>query len=319
MHFMFIRDHVRMGIPSEVYEVARSQHALVLVAQTQAAGMTRSAARHAVASSRLDRVSDRVLRLPGAPTTDRQQVLAAVLDVAPGAYGCGPTAAALWGVPGYRLLPAHVVRPVGRRRRSELGVMHEIARLSARHVTVVDGIPTVRPEVVVLQLCGSTYPDRAASALDNMWRRRLLSGRSLRRTLDDLAASGRNGVSVMRELLDTRGDDYVPPASNLERRFATILERAGEPPMRRQVDSGDDDRWVGRVDFRDERRPLIVEVQSETFHSSLVDKEHDARRLAALREAGFDVIEVTDEQVWHRPHEVVVAVRDARRRPLSPT
>ncbi len=76
---------------------------------------------------------------------------------------------------------------------------------------------------------------------------------------------------VLRELLDERGDDYVPPASNLERRFDTLLHRAGEPAMRRQVDSGGD-RWVGRVDFRDEQRPLIVEVQSATYHSALVDQ-----------------------------------------------
>jgi hypothetical protein len=149
--------------------------------------------------------------------------------------------------------------------------------------------------------------------LDNLWRRRLVSGCSLLRTLDELASSGRNGVRVMRELLEERGEHYVPPASNLERRFATILQREGDPSLRPQVDSGED-RWVGRVDFRDPQLPLVVEVQSETYHSSLVDSEHDERRLAALRAAGFTVVDVTDEQVWHRPSEVVEAVRAARNR-----
>jgi very-short-patch-repair endonuclease len=118
----------------------------------------------------------------------------------------------------------------------------------------------------------------------------------------------------MRELLDERGDDdYVPPASNLEHRFAAILDQAGEPPMRRQVDSGGD-RWIGRVDFRDERLPLIVEVQSETYHSALTDKHDDERRLAFLRSAGFEVVEVTDTQVWNHPGDVLDAVRAARRR-----
>ena len=306
-----------MGIPDEVDDLSQRQHGLVLVAQARAAGMTRSAVRHAVASHRFEQITARVLRVPGAPRSDHQRVLAAVLDASPRAFACGPTAAALWGVPGYRLPLIHVARPVGLTgRRSELAVLHEIARLGPRPVTAIHGIPCVRPEVVVLQLCGSTYPERAASALDNLWRRRLLSGRSLRWALDDLAASGRNGVCVLRELLDKRGDDYEPPASNLERRFATVLERAGEPAMRRQVDSGED-RWVGRVDFRDERCPLVVEVQSETFHSSLVDEEYDERRLADLRDAGFEVVEVTDEQVWYRPDEVGAAVRAARRRLLG--
>ena len=78
-------------------------------------------------------------------------------------------------------------------------------------------------------------------------------------------------------------------------------------------DSGGD-RWIGRVDFRDERLPLIVEVQSETYHSALTDKHDDERRLSSLRAAGFEIVEVTDTQVWNHPGDVLEAVRGARRR-----
>jgi very-short-patch-repair endonuclease len=118
---------------------------------------------------------------------------------------------------------------------------------------------------------------------------------------------------VLRDLLDERGDGYVPPASNLEARFASIVAEAGLPEMRRQVDSGGD-RWVGRVDFRDARLPLVVEVQSEAFHTALTDRVADEARLAALRRAGFEVVEVTEAQVWHRPREVVHLEREARAR-----
>jgi hypothetical protein len=260
-------------------------------------------------------VTRRVLRVPGAPRTDLQAVLIAVLDAAPGAFSCGPTAAALWEVAGYRLLPVHVVRPRGvSGRRSSLAVLHEVKRLLPHHVTVLKDVPVVRPERMVLDLCASEHPRRAARALDDAWRRRLLSGRSLRALVDETSVQGRPGLGVLRALLDERGDDYVPPASNLERRFAAIVAQAGLPEMRRQVDSGDDDRWVGRVDFRDAHLPLVVEVQSETFHSALTDKVDDEIRSSALRAAGFEVVEVTEEQVWHRPHEVVRAVRAARAR-----
>ena len=56
-------------------------------------------------------------------------------------------------------------RPRGHagRRRSEQAVELAVAprarrAAAAEHVTMLDGIPVVRPEVVVLQLCGSTYP-----------------------------------------------------------------------------------------------------------------------------------------------------------------
>jgi very-short-patch-repair endonuclease len=297
-----------------VHEMSRRQLGLVLVGDLYTLGCTRDQVRHLVGSRRLERLTRRVLRDPGAPRSERQRVLAGVLDASPAAAACATTAAAVWGVVGFDLVPVHVVRSDSASgRRSPLVVHHQFASLRRRHVTVLDGIPVVRPEVVVLQLCDQLHPQRAAAVLDNLWRRRLTSGPSLRLVLDDLAGSGRNGVTVMRELLDARGDDYVPPASGLEGRFEVILRRAGESPMRRQVDTGGE-LWIGRVDFRDLQLPLLVEIQSEAHHSALVDREHDARRLAALRAEGFEVIEVTDRQVWHRPDDVVAAVRAARQR-----
>jgi very-short-patch-repair endonuclease len=87
--------------------------------------------------------------------------------------------------------------------------------------------------------------------------------------------------------------------------------------LRRQVETGDDERWLARVDFRDEVLPLVVEVQSEELHSAPVDKVHDAHRLEALRKAGFEVVEVTDLQVWHEPDLVTDKVREARLRVLA--
>ena len=201
-----------MDRANAINDVSERQLGLVLVDDVRALSMTRAAVRHRVASDEYERVTRRVLRRRGAPRSDRQRVLAAVLDASPGAFACGPTAAASWGVTGYRLTPVHVARPKGLSgRRTAMATLHEIARLRERHVTVLHGVPIVRPEVVVLQLCGSEHPARAERTLDNLWRRRLVSARSLRRTLDELAAQGRNGVRVLRELLDERGDDYVPP------------------------------------------------------------------------------------------------------------
>lgn len=298
-----------------INRIASRQHGLALAYDAHALGVTREELRHLVRTGRIDRVTRRVLRVPGAPRTDLQAVLTAVLDAAPGAFACGHTAAAIWEVAGYRLAPVHVVRPRGLSgRRSSLAVLHEVKRLLPRHVTVLKDVPVVRPERMVLDLCASEHPRRAARALDDAWRRRLLSGRSLRALVSETSVQGRPGLSLLRALLDERGDDYVPPASNLEARFASIITQAGLPEMRRQVDSGDDERWVGRVDFRDVDRPLIVEIQSETFHSALIDRVEDEARLAALRTAGFEVVEITEEQVWHRPREVVRTMREARAR-----
>jgi very-short-patch-repair endonuclease len=59
---------------------------------------------------------------------------------------------------------------------------------------------------------------------------------------------------------------------------------------------------------------VVLEVQSERFHTSLIDRQLDAERLQRLAAAGWEVAEVTDVDVWHRPQSVVRAVEDARRR-----
>jgi very-short-patch-repair endonuclease len=104
----------------------------------------------------------------------------------------------------------------------------------------------------------------------------------------------------------------VPPASGLEARVIEILARAGLPPMRRQVDTGDEVRWIGRVDLRDEHLPLVLEIQSERFHTSLLDRQLDRERIGRLRHGGLTVVEILDDEVWHNPDRVVAKVRAGR-------
>jgi very-short-patch-repair endonuclease len=173
--------------------------------------------------------------------------------------------------------------------------------------TVLDGIPIVRPELLILHLCATEHPARAERALDNAWSMRLLSGRSLIACVAQVGASGRNGTALLRELIERRGENYIPPASNLERRAIDVLEPLGVE-FRRQVDLGGD-HWDGRVDLVADRAPVIVEVQSERFHTALLDRESDAIRRAHLESDGYVVVEVTDVEVWTRPNEVRSRVR----------
>jgi very-short-patch-repair endonuclease len=145
-----------------------------------------------------------------------------------------------------------------------------------------------------------------------MWSLRLLDGASLHRLLRDLGRRGRNGTAGVRRYLADRGGSYVPAASGLEARVLQILRHAGID-MRRQVDTGDDVQWTGRVDFRHVTLPVILEVQSERHHEALVDRRSDDVRRARLVAAGFIVAEVTDAEVWQRPSAVVERVNAAIR------
>ena len=179
--------------------------------------------------------------------------------------------------------------------------------------TVLDGIPILHPDAIIFQLCGMVNPMRAERALDNGWSMELYDGAQLLRTHDELRDRGRAGTVLLRRLLKARGLDYVPPASGLEGRVSWILERAGERRLRRQVNSGGET-WTGRVDLRDDELPFILEVQSECYHSALLDVVADAARIKQLETDGFVVEQVTDAQAWQQPAEIVDAVRRGRRK-----
>lgn len=84
----------------------------------------------------------------------------------------------------------------------------------------------------------------------------------------------------------------------------SIVEQAGIPPLLRQRNVGGA-AWIGRVDFLDPDRRLVVEIDSDIHHTSLADRASDARRDAAMRAAGYTVLRIGEEAVRRRPEEVV--------------
>jgi very-short-patch-repair endonuclease len=290
-----------------VTTLSAGQHGHVGTWQLRAIGLTSHEVLRLRRSGGWIDVSPRVLQRTGAASSADGTLMAAVLDASPGAAIAGTAAASMWGVPGFKATPVHVVRPRGiARRPSSLAVVHEVVDLHPTQIKVVRGIPVISPARVVCELAG-TMPHRAERVLEWLWNERLLDGATFRRTVQQLAGRGRPGSTLLRELDAARGPGYVPPASGLERRFMEICDF----PMERQVDLGGEE-WCGRVDFKDPVLPLIVEIQSEKHHSSLVDKAADAARTAALEAAGFIVVEVWDFEVWHQPAIVRERIRKER-------
>jgi very-short-patch-repair endonuclease len=308
-----------MNADHELYELAARQLGFVTRADVRTMGLSRKAMRHRIASGDWVAHGPRVLQRAGAPWVRGSPLLRALLDAGPGAVLSHGTAAAWWGLPGFDLRTIDVTRPRGVTGTPVAFAdrLHEVLTLGADHVTVLEGIPIVRPERVILELCASAHPARAERALDTAWSKGLCSGGSLRRVHTELAKSGRDGIVLMRELLAARPPGWVPPASGLEARFMAISREACLGEWRRQVDLGSEHLWYGRVDFISTVLPLVVEVQSERYHAALTDQAHDAARRANLEAGGFTVVEVWDNQLWHAKAEVVAAVRAGIRRAHS--
>lgn len=292
-----------MGSESDLSELAERQHGLLSVRQLRAAGLSDAAIRHRRRSGRLVRLSPRVLKIAGSADTPAQRAMSATLDVSGAAVALW-SAAALWGLPGFELEPVHVLTSrVPHRGSPRLGVLHSAVRLHEGHLALVDGIPVTTPVRTLVDLARRIHPGRLERLCDTMWARRLLDGHVLGRTVEELAVPGARGAVVLRALAEARPPSFRPPESNTERRVNELLTEAGQRPLERQVDVGDH-MWIGRVDLLDRGRRLIVEVQSDLFHGSLVDQRHDAERLARLRAAGWTVLEVSE-------HEVCIARRSS--------
>jgi very-short-patch-repair endonuclease len=301
-----------MDKPDDLIDLARRQHGVVARRQLTELGVSRWAVARALDSGRLERVTVRVLRIPGAPTTPLQRAMIACLDVK-GAVAA-QSAAAMWRLPGFFLEPVHVLATRSPHRdRGREGRMHSSQRLRDEDLTLLDGIPVTTPVRTLRDLAGRVHPKKLSQVCDRMLSTRILRLETLHGALGDLPLrGGAPGTAEMRRLILDRPDGYRPADSNLELRFEEIIDEVGEVPFERQVEVGDDEGPIGRVDFLDRRLRVVVEVQSHQFHTGLVDAARDAERIRRLRRAGWTVVLVTDEEIWHRKAEVVARVRAAR-------
>jgi very-short-patch-repair endonuclease len=292
--------------------LAAAQHGVVTHRQAREIGLSESAIRHRRRQGRLRDVRRRVYRLSGAVETPRLRALAAVLAAGAGAVLSHRSAAGLHGLPGFDLEPITVSIP--RARRSLAGVRLEQSLLIAgHHRRVVDAIPCTSVARTVFDLCGDVHPRRAERALDTAIARRLVTLPALWRVLDDLAEHGRAGTVLMRALLTERSAGYVAPASELEAHFLELVRRHGLPEPDRQVDLGDADTWIGRVDFVWPAAALVVEVDGAAYHDGFLDRRHDEHRDARLVRDGWTVMRFRWSDVVDRAADVAAGVAAAIR------
>ena len=170
----------------------------------------------AVRNGSLVRLAPRVLAIGGAPITDELLLFAAWLECGGRSALSHETAAAHWGFPGFRSRPIQLVR-----RRDgtfppvSLGRVHTTRELPDTQVVEADGLLVTTPARTLFDLAPRIHPGRLEKLLDRAWSRRLVNWRIMNRTFIELQRRGRPGIRIMRELLEARPVDYVPPDSNL--------------------------------------------------------------------------------------------------------
>lgn len=304
----------RMEIDRKVAETAEQQYGVLSHGQATALGAGRHAIEHRLATGRWLSPTTGVYRLPGTPTTWEQRLMILILASGPVAAASHRSAAALLGMPGFaRRGVTEVTTPRPRRHRDPDAVVHRWRVLPDDHLTIVDGLVTTRTARTLIDLAGVLHPARTERAVDNCLAAGLVTIGSLRVTFDDLARRGRKGTALMRLLLEARDEAYIPPASELEARFLALVRDAGLPEPLRQLDVGDSDGWIGRVDFAYPEARLIIELDSRRHHSALLDRRIDLDRDERLQAAGWRILRISWDELVNSPDTVMASVRRALR------
>jgi very-short-patch-repair endonuclease len=117
-------------------------------------------------------------------------------------------------------------------------------------------------------------------------------------------ATGRLGAGVLRAALAHYAPEQAPARSELERRFLSLVRRAGLPrPVVNTLVAGYE------VDFHWPAQRLVVETDGAATHLTRRAFERDRRRDAALQLAGQRVVRFTWRHVTGEPEAVEATLR----------
>jgi hypothetical protein len=202
-----------------------------------------------------------------------------------------------------------VARPRRKTPWTGAGTLFESGFLPPAHVRTVDHIPVTSIARTLFDICG--HPDvrrsRKLLVVRSALHEGLVSPAGLRAIHAEMRAPGRDGVTFLRDFLETL-DDEPPTESELEDLTLAVLARAGIPLPRRQVSLGDGDGFIGRVDFFYEDVRLIIEADGRG-HGTWGQQVTDRQRVRRLVAAGYKVIQVTWRELVEDPSDFIASVR----------
>jgi hypothetical protein len=225
-----------------------------------------------------------VYALTQAPLTRRQLWIAATLS-APGTALAGASAGACWGFRPYEG-PFEVVVRAGSGGPKRVGALL-VTRTRLVETTTHDHIPITTPDRTLVDLAAHLPARAIAKSLREAIRLRCTTAPSL---LDALSKHPtRRGTAQLRALAERYKN--LPIARARSDAESHALELLGPGPSINVRIAGHE------ADLVDHDRKLIVEIDGPQFH---LFPDEDARKEAAWREAGYEVVRVSSDEIFSR-------------------
>jgi hypothetical protein len=248
-------------------------------------------------SGRLALDAPGVYVISGAPATWRQR-----LSIASGStngWASHRAAAGLWTLDGHPPRQVEVLVPHGLWRRRTAWTVHESRAIRGVDLDEVDGIPCTSLVRTVLDLAAVSHPFLVARALDDASRRWPGTLDAIGRRFAELGGRGRRGSRVMREMLDERLGRGRYTDSGFETMTLRLVRSLGlpEPVLQHTVRDGD---FVAHLDLAWPSITWAIECDSLAHHSGKAAHEWDRQRRRHLKRLGWDLVEVTYDDVVKR-------------------
>jgi hypothetical protein len=240
------------------------------------------------------------------------QVAAALAAGLPGLAGSHHSAAVIHGLDLLGRLPAgatvtHAPGMGSGTRRA--GVRVHVAALPDEHVTVRGGIRVTSVARTVVDLARTSSFRSGVVVADSALRVKLTSKDELRSVLTACASwPGIRQARLVIEFSDALSESALESISRV------AFRDHGLPAPELQVWVGGDQGVIGRADFLWRRYGTVGEADGAVKYAKPGLAISQLRRDASLREAGFQVVHFTWDEIVRVPGQVAASIRAAFRR-----
>lgn len=286
---------------NRIAAIARLQRGRVSRRQLRAAGLSYDVISRAVQRGTLFSLPGGVFAVGHAGAVELGKETAALLALPEGAALSHHSAASLWEMRLPTDGPVHVVAPSGSYRCIAGCRVHRARNLTAQDVRVRKGLPVTSPARTLLDEASFLTGRQLELAFDRALVAKLMRPEDVAELLT--RTTGHRGAGALAALLDRQPGMTTLTRSEAEELFLDLIRRAHLPEPRMNV------RVAGyEVDFLWPDQNLVVEVDGYRYHSTRRAFEHDRRKEADLRAAGFVVLRFSYWQVREEPLAVVAGL-----------
>ena len=287
----------------QLNRLAAGQYSLATRTQAIDLGMTSRQLQDRLESGLLVPVHKGVYRLPGAPRTTTQALLAAGMATGEG-VASHRSAAALWALRGVEAATPEIT-VLGSRRPELRGVLvHRSDRMDDIDVSRRLRVPVTTPARTLLDLGAVVPVEMVEPALEDALMRRLVTLQLLTNTLERLGRSGRRGAAVLRGLVEERDPATAPTQSMMEDLLFRVVRRGGLPaPVRQYEVAG------VRLDGAYPDIRLGLEADSRIWHGGRLDVQRNTDKANILLAQGWRVLRFTWFHLTRRTRYVVSSVQ----------